>query len=196
MDSFPRAGDWDVPGPVVYVYGNDLARGVMLARGWASAVGARLLLVDVGAWRLTQGGPLGWDTLVAVTREALLQHATLVLSGVEPVVERGFDGLQMGHLRTALEEYPGLAFLIGHARWEAAICWTKRLSLSLTPGACRPRPARTSGLRIWTTAFPPRRLTSSARGTTSSRKSACLPWRRARLAEQRSAEVNGSSSAT
>jgi hypothetical protein len=132
--SFPSAGGWEAPGPVVYVYGADLARATMLARGWANAIGTRLLVVDLAGWRLAHGGPPGLHELVAVTREAMLQHATLVLRGIEPVVDRGFDTLQMGLLRTALEEYPRLVFLIGHERWEASTCWTDRLSLSLTLG--------------------------------------------------------------
>lgn len=133
-ESFSSSGSWEAPGPIVYVYGADLARGTMLARGWAGAVGSRLLVVDVAAWRLAHGGPLSVDQLVAVTREAMLQNATLVLYGVEPVVDRRFDTLQMSMLRSALQEYPRLAFLIGRERWEASTCWTDRLSLSLTPG--------------------------------------------------------------
>ncbi|MBV9173163.1 MAG: ATP-binding protein, partial [Chloroflexi bacterium] len=123
--------------------------------GWASAVGARLLIVDLDGWRATRGGP-GSEALVAASREALLRGAALVLRGLDTAMDRRPDApLHMASVRQVLENHPTLTFLLGSARWEPSTCWANRQSLSIKVDEL----SAAARSRLWTTyldeRFPP-----------------------------------------
>ncbi|MBV9896834.1 MAG: ATP-binding protein [Chloroflexi bacterium] len=143
---FPSAGDWSTPGPIVYLRGADPAWGLVLVRQWANAVGARVLVADL---RETTNS----ESLVAVTREALLQDAVLVLRGVSPTGEHG-DAVPAA-VQRVLEAFPRLTFLIGASRWEPARYWSDRPTFTVELST----PSATTRSQLWSAhldhRFPP-----------------------------------------
>jgi ATP-dependent 26S proteasome regulatory subunit len=131
---FTSVGDWSAPGPLVYLHGTDPAWGLAVVREWANTVGVRLLVAGFDSHS---------DSLIALTREAMLQDAVLVLREFTPAVER--NGAQMGVIQQVLDDFPRLTFLIGEGRWEPARYWRDRPTFTIELDA----PSAATRARMW-----------------------------------------------